>query len=52
MTKEQKNEVIEVLKEKFSQYSNFYVTNTESLTVVQGLGAAIILVGVYFSARK
>jgi large subunit ribosomal protein L10 len=35
MTKEQKNEVIEVLKEKFSQYSNFYVTNTESLTVAQ-----------------
>jgi large subunit ribosomal protein L10 len=35
MTKEQKNEVIEVLKEKFSQYSNFYVTNTESLSVDQ-----------------
>ncbi len=35
MTKEQKNEVIEVLKGKFSQYSNFYVTNTESLTVEQ-----------------
>ena len=35
MTKEQKNEVIEVLKEKFSQYSNFYITNTESLTVDQ-----------------
>src|SRR6516162_9448861 len=35
MTKEQKNEVIEVLKNKFSQYSNFYVTNTESLTVEQ-----------------
>ena len=35
MTKEQKNEVIEVLKDKFSQYSNFYVTNTESLTVAQ-----------------
>ena len=35
MTKEQKNEVIEALKEKFSQYSNFYVTNTESLTVDQ-----------------
>ena len=29
MTKDQKNEVIEVLKEKFSQYNNFYVTNTE-----------------------
>lgn len=35
MTKDQKNEVIEVLKEKFSQYSNFYITNTESLTVDQ-----------------
>ena len=35
MTKEQKNEVIEVLKEKFSQYNNFYVTNTESLSVEQ-----------------
>jgi large subunit ribosomal protein L10 len=35
MTKEQKNEVIEVLKGKFSQYSNFYVTDTESLTVEQ-----------------
>ena len=35
MTKEQKNEVIEALKEKFSQYSNFYVTNTEALTVSQ-----------------
>ena len=35
MTKDQKNEVIEVLKGKFSQYNNFYVTNTESLTVEQ-----------------
>jgi len=35
MTKEQKNDVIEVLKDKFSQYNNFYVTNTESLTVAQ-----------------
>ncbi|MCW3074723.1 MAG: ribosomal protein [Flaviaesturariibacter sp.] len=35
MTKVQKNEVIEALKEKFSQYSNFYVTNTESLSVAQ-----------------
>ena len=35
MTKEQKNEVIEALKEKFSQYNNFYVTNTEALTVAQ-----------------
>ena len=35
MTKEQKNEIIEELKGKFSQYNNFYVTNTESLTVAQ-----------------
>jgi len=35
MTPAQKNEAIEVLKGKFSQYSNFYVTNTESLTVEQ-----------------
>jgi len=35
MTKEQKNEVIELLKDKFSQYNNFYVTDTESLTVEQ-----------------
>jgi large subunit ribosomal protein L10 len=35
MTKDQKNEVIEALKEKFSQYNNFYVTDTESLTVEQ-----------------
>ncbi len=35
MTKEQKNEVIEVLKSKFSQYNNFYVTDTESLSVAQ-----------------
>jgi large subunit ribosomal protein L10 len=35
MTKDQKNEVIEVLKDKFSQYNNFYVANTESLTVAQ-----------------
>ena len=35
MTKEQKNEVIQLLKEKFSQYDNFYVTNTESLSVAQ-----------------
>ena len=35
MTKDQKNEVIELLKEKFSQYNNFYVTNTEALTVAQ-----------------
>lgn len=35
MTKDQKNEAIEVLKEKFNQYNNFYVTNTEALTVEQ-----------------
>ena len=35
MTTEQKNQAIEVLKEKFSQYNNFYITNTESLTVAQ-----------------
>lgn len=35
MNKQEKNEVIEVLKDKFSQYNNFYITNTESLTVAQ-----------------
>ncbi|MBI2731343.1 MAG: 50S ribosomal protein L10 [Sphingobacteriales bacterium] len=35
MNKEQKNEVIELLKGKFSQYNNFYITDTESLTVAQ-----------------
>jgi len=35
MTTAQKQEAIELLKEKFSQYSNFYITNTESLTVAQ-----------------
>lgn len=35
MTKDQKNEVIEVLKSKFSQYNNFYVADTESLSVAQ-----------------
>lgn len=35
MNTAQKQEAIELLKEKFSQYSNFYVTNTESLTVAQ-----------------
>jgi len=35
MTPAQKNEVIEVLKEKFSQYENFYLADTESLTVEQ-----------------
>lgn len=35
MTPAQKSEVIEMLKEKFSQYNNFYITDTESLTVEQ-----------------
>jgi large subunit ribosomal protein L10 len=35
MTKQQKNDVIEVLKGKFNQYNNFYITDTESLTVAQ-----------------
>lgn len=35
MTKDQKNEVVKLLKEKFTQYHNFYVTDTESLTVEQ-----------------
>ncbi len=33
MTKDQKNEVIELLKSKFNQYNNFYITDTENLTV-------------------
>ena len=35
MHKDQKNEVIEVLKEKFNQYNNFYIANTDALTVEQ-----------------
>ena len=35
MTKQEKNDVIVALKEKFSQYNNFYVTDTESLSVAQ-----------------
>ncbi|HRP90215.1 MAG TPA: 50S ribosomal protein L10 [Edaphocola sp.] len=35
MNTAQKQEAIELLKSKFSQYSNFYITNTESLTVAQ-----------------
>jgi large subunit ribosomal protein L10 len=35
MTKTEKNEVIELLKGKFSQYNNFYITDTESLSVAQ-----------------
>lgn len=35
MTTAEKQEAIEILKGKFSQYDNFYLTNTESLTVAQ-----------------
>ena len=35
MTKDQKNEVIEVLKGKFSQFTNFYIADTEALSVAQ-----------------
>ena len=35
MNREEKQEVIEALKDKFSQYSNFYITDTESLSVAQ-----------------
>jgi len=35
MKKQEKNEVIELLKGKFSQYNNFYITDTESLSVAQ-----------------
>ena len=35
MNSNQKSEVVEMLKEKFSNYSNFYITDTESLTVAQ-----------------
>jgi large subunit ribosomal protein L10 len=35
MNKQEKNEVIDILKDKFSQYNNFYLTNTESLSVEQ-----------------
>lgn len=35
MNKDQKNEVVELLKSKFTQYNNFYITNTESLSVAQ-----------------
>ena len=35
MTKQEKNEVIELLKGKFNQYKNFYITDTESLSVAQ-----------------
>ena len=35
MNKQEKNEVIELLKGKFTQYNNFYITDTESLSVAQ-----------------
>lgn len=35
MNANQKSEVVEMLKEKFSNYSNFYITDTESLSVEQ-----------------
>ena len=35
MTREEKQEVIETLKGKFSQYTNFYITDTENLSVEQ-----------------
>ncbi len=35
MTKEEKQEVIEVLKGKFTKYNNFYITDTENLSVAQ-----------------
>lgn len=35
MNKDQKKDVIELLKSKFSQYDNFYITNTEALSVAQ-----------------
>ncbi len=35
MTKTQKTENIELLKEKFSQYDHFYITDSSSLSVAQ-----------------
>jgi large subunit ribosomal protein L10 len=35
MTPAEKKVVIDLLKDKFNQYSNFYITNTEALTVAQ-----------------
>jgi large subunit ribosomal protein L10 len=35
MTRDEKQQVIETLKEKFSQYTNFYITDTEKLSVAQ-----------------
>ena len=43
MTKQEKNDVIDVLKGKFAQYSNFYITDTErnAFTVFPGHPAAL-----------
>ena len=35
MTKQEKNDVIDLLKGKFTQYDNFYITDTENLSVAQ-----------------
>lgn len=35
MTKTQKTEAVELLKEKFTQYDHFYLTDPETLTVAQ-----------------
>lgn len=35
MTKQEKNDVIVLLKGKFEQYNNFYIADTESLSVEQ-----------------
>lgn len=35
MTRDEKQQVIETLKEKFTQYTNFYITDTEKLSVAQ-----------------
>jgi large subunit ribosomal protein L10 len=35
MNKQEKNEVIDILKGKFTQYNNFYFANTEALSVEQ-----------------
>lgn len=35
MSTAEKSEAIELLKQKFNQYQNFYITNTEALSVAQ-----------------
>ncbi len=54
MTPAQKREAVELLKNKFSQYHNFYVTDTESLTVEQvtKLRAACFEQGVEMKVAK